>query len=207
MKGEEKIPTGVLWVIQHAGIVLVGSAVIIMLIIIIAVYYVENRLTHLETNITYQPPRKFEPVDLEKYAVKNAGMDSMIISETVYVPVYSHIYYDHGRPYPLETTLSIRNTDLENPIFIRSVQYFDTLGNRVKKNVDRLIRLGPLGTLEFLVETRDSSGGSGANFIVEWSSQIQTERPIIETVMVGTVGASGICFSRSGRTLASSPVR
>jgi hypothetical protein len=205
MKDEEKIPTWVLWVIKHGGIVLLGGAVLIMLIIITAVYYLENRLAHLETNITYQPPRNFEPVDLEKYAAKNVAMDSMTVSETVYVPVYSHIYYDHGRPYPLETTLSIRNTDLKSPIFIRSVEYFDTQGKRVKKNVDRLIRLGPLGTLEFLVETRDSSGGSGANFIVEWSSQIQTERPIIETVMVGTVGASGICFSRSGRALASSP--
>jgi hypothetical protein len=205
MKDEEKIPTWVLWVIKHGGIVLLGGAVLIMLIIITAVYYLENRLAHLETNITYQPPRNFEPVDLEKYAAKNVTMDSMTVSETVYVPVYSHIYYDHGRPYPLETTLSIRNTDLKDPIFIRSVEYFDTQGKRVKKNVDRLIRLGPLGTLEFLVETRDSSGGSGANFIVEWSSQIQTERPIIETVMVGTVGASGICFSRSGRALASSP--
>jgi len=205
MNSEGRYPNWVLWVMDHLAVVLGGGAIIILLIFLAGAYYVENRLDHIEENITYQPPRRFEPVDLAKYAAGDARLGSMAVSETVYVPVYSHIYYDHGRPYPLETTLSIRNTSREKPIFVRSVHYYDTRGKLVKENVTQMIRLDPLETIEFLVETTDSSGGSGANFIVEWSALEQTDKPIIETVMVGKLGATGVSFSRSGQTLSAGP--
>lgn len=201
MNSEGNYPNWLLWVMDHLAVVLGGGAIIILLIFLAGAYYVENRLDHIEENITFQPPRRFEPVDLAKYAAGDAPPGSMAISEAVYVPVYSHIYYDHGRPYPLETTLSIRNTDRKMPIFIRSVYYYDTRGKLIKKNVTQMIRLAPLETIEFLVETKDASGGSGANFIVEWSAQEQTDKPIIETVMVGKLGTTGIGFTRSGQTL------
>ncbi len=205
MSSEGKYPNGLLWAMDHLALVLGGGAIIILLIFLAGAYYVENRLDHIEENITFQPPRGFEPVDLTKHAAGDTPPGSMAVSETVYVPVYSHIYYDHGRPYPLETTLSIRNTDRQKPIFIRSVHYYDTRGKLVKENVTEMIRLAPLETIEFLVETKDSSGGSGANFIVEWSAQEQIDRPIIETVMVGKLGATGIGFTRSGQTLSAGP--
>ena len=100
----------------------------------------------------------------------------------------------------METTLSIRNVDLNNPIYLDSVQYFDTKGELVRNYLDGLIKLEPLESIEFLVERRDTSGGAGANFLVEWISVVDVEHPRIETVMVGTAdtGMSGICFSRTG---------
>ena len=42
--------------------------------------------------------------------------------QTVYVPIYSHIYSGlKGRPFELAATLSIRNTDPQSPITITSV--------------------------------------------------------------------------------------
>jgi hypothetical protein len=121
------------------------------------------------------------------------------------VPVYSHVYYDGGRPYLLEATLSIRNTDVRHPVYVRSVRYYDTKGRLVKSHVDRPIRLDPIETIEFLVEVQDTRGGSGANFIVEWFATDQIDEPMVEAVMVGTAGTQGICFSRSGRVLSSVP--
>jgi len=41
-------------------------------------------------------------------------------------------------------------------------------------------------------------GGSGANFIVEWVSDTKVNQPVIEAVMVGIDGQSGISFVRPG---------
>jgi hypothetical protein len=54
---------------------------------------------------------------------------------------------------------------------------------------------------DFMIEVQDSSGGSGANFIVQWFATETVEEPTIEAVMVGSLGTHGYCFSRSGRTL------
>ena len=72
--------------------------------------------------------------------------------------------------------------------------------------MDRLIRLGPLATIEFLVEAQDTTGGSGANFIVEWVATEDIDEPLIEAIMVGFSGTQGISFSRTGVPLAS-PLR
>ena len=45
------------------------------------------------------------------------------------------------------------------------------------------------------MESRDTSGGSGANFIVEWSAETASEAPIIEAVMVGMDGVHGLSFA------------
>ena len=50
----------------------------------------------------------------------------------VYVPVYSHIYARGGKPYLLEATLSLRNTDTDLSISIVRVDYFDTGGKLVR---------------------------------------------------------------------------
>jgi hypothetical protein len=59
--------------------------------------------------------------------------------------------------------------------------------------------LPALATTEFLVERDDASGGSGANFLVEWVAQDEVTEPIIEAVMIDTKGQQGISFARSGR--------
>jgi hypothetical protein len=42
--------------------------------------------------------------------------------QSIYVPVYSHVYYFVGKKqYPIATTLSIRNTEPKHPIPLRDV--------------------------------------------------------------------------------------
>ena len=122
--------------------------------------------------------------------------------QTVYVPVYSHIYHRGGMAFLLEVTLSVRNTDRSAPITVTAVDYHDTQGRRLRKHLDRPLRLPPLATAEFLVEEEDESGGSGANFIVEWVSAAEVSEPVIEAVMIGTAGSQGISFLSPGRVVA-----
>ena len=124
--------------------------------------------------------------------------------QTVYIPAYSHVYRQDGRPLLLTVTLGVRNTDSDHEIAIVSVQYVDSRGKVVKSYLDRPVRLKPLSALEFLVERSDTSGGSSASFIVEWVSEEEVVEPIIETVMIDTERGQGISFARRGIVVARS---
>ncbi|MEH2392340.1 MAG: DUF3124 domain-containing protein [Nostoc sp.] len=126
--------------------------------------------------------------------------------ETVYVPVYSHIYH-HNRQeiFELAVTLSIRNTDLTNPIIITSVRYYNSDGKLVKQYLERPIQLDALASTDFFINRNDTSGGLGANFIVEWVAQTDISEPIVEAVMIGTDFQQGISFISPGRVIKSKP--
>jgi hypothetical protein len=132
----------------------------------------------------------------------SAAADPVVVSGSLYVPVYSHIYYrDEHRFVNLAITLSVRNTDADQAIAVRSVRYYDTDGALVRTYVSEPARLGPMATREFIVQEEDSSGGSGANFVVDWSAAQSVSDPVVEAVMIGTTGGQGISFTSAGRTL------
>ena len=128
-----------------------------------------------------------------------------VMGETIYVPVYSHIYVRGKNKRLLETTLSIRNTDMENEIVVTSVRYYDTDGKEIEVYLDRPHRLSPLATTEFIVEQNDPRGGSGANFIVQWGAKEQVTQPIVEAVMVGISGTQAVSFIRGGYVIKAYP--
>lgn len=125
-----------------------------------------------------------------------------VVSQAVYIPDYSHVYHGEGRSrFPLTTTLSVRNTDPERSITLRSVRYYDTGGRLTRRFLEDPRRLGPLGTADFVIEEHDVSGGTGANFIVEWSASRPVSPPVIEAVMIGTRSNQGISFTSRGQPI------
>ncbi|RCJ27930.1 hypothetical protein A6770_24565 [Nostoc minutum NIES-26] len=126
------------------------------------------------------------------------------MGQTIYVPVYSHIYH-HNRQeiFNLAVTLSIRNTDLTNSLIVTSVRYYDSNGKLVKQYLERPIQLDALASYDFFVNRNDTSGGLGANFIVEWVAQTKISEPIVEAVMIGTDYQQGISFISPGRVIKS----
>jgi Protein of unknown function (DUF3124) len=125
-----------------------------------------------------------------------------VAGQTIYVPVYSHIYHDDGKKtFNLAATLSIRNTDLENPIVITFVRYYDTNGQLVRQYLKQPIQLNALASTDFVIDTTDNSGGAGAKFIVEWVAQTQVSEPIIEAVMIGSGYHQGISFISPGKVI------
>lgn len=194
-------PLWILWLTEHW----LGGFFLIMSVLFTAVVggalYLDHRLEQIESQLTYVPPRSYQPPNLDDFQAGNVSFEELSIRQLVYVPSYSHIYYHGGAPLPLETTLSVRNIGRDQSIYLNSISYFDTQGKLVKTYLDQTIKLAPFQTIEFLVEDRDSSGGSGANFLVEWGAKDKVDQPLIETVMIGTSGSQAISFVRTGRNI------
>jgi hypothetical protein len=127
--------------------------------------------------------------------------------QIVYVPAYSHIYHGNGIEQLLTITLSVRNTSLKAPLFLRSVRYYNSSGTQVKEYTQGNLRLAPLATTEFLIPQQDNAGGSGANFIVEWVADQQISAPVIEAVMISTSSQQGIAFISTGRIIQELPAK
>jgi hypothetical protein len=139
--------------------------------------------------------------------LKTVTLDStvqIVAGQTVYVPIYSHIYvWDQSRTVNLTATLSVRNTDLTHPMIIASVNYYDSSGKLVRKYLEQPVELEPLASTNFVVDREDTSGGSGAAFVVEWVAQQNVSVPVIESVMINTAGNQGISFVSAGRVIKS----
>lgn len=125
------------------------------------------------------------------------------MGQTLYVPVYSHIYHYNKQEHVinLSATLSIRNTDLTNSIIITSVRYYNTDGQMVRQDVKSPVELKPLASTDFFIAADDTSGGSGANFIVEWVAEKKVYEPVVEAVMISTSSSQGISFVSPAKVL------
>jgi hypothetical protein len=122
--------------------------------------------------------------------------------QTVYVSIYSHIYSGlKARPFDLAAILSIRNTDINQPVTIVSVKYYDSEGNLLKEYLDEPLQLKALASTRYIIKEGDKAGGSGANFIVKWKSDTKVNPPIIEAVMIGTHSGQGISFVSRGQVI------
>jgi hypothetical protein len=132
-----------------------------------------------------------------------AGSDiALSAGQTVYVPIYSHIYSGlKGRPFSLAATLSIRNTDPKYPITLVSVQFFDSDGKLLKEYLDKPTELKAMASTRYIITEGDTTGGSGANFLVKWKSHKQVNPPLVEGVMIGTRSGQGISFVSRGQVI------
>lgn len=126
----------------------------------------------------------------------------IVAGQTVYVPIYSHIYtWEQSRTMNLTATLSIRNTDPAHPVIVAAVNYYDSDGKLVRNYLNQPGELGPLASEDFVVDQEDTSGGSGASFLVEWVAQQVVSAPVIEAIMINATGNQGISFISSGRVI------
>lgn len=115
--------------------------------------------------------------------------------ETVYLPVYSDIYYQDGtKRFPITATVSIRNTSLTDSAFILSACYYDSYGKMIRSYLDSTLLLSPLESIELVVEEKESEGGAGANFIIDWAATKYADQILIQSVMISTYGQQGVSF-------------
>ena len=119
--------------------------------------------------------------------------------QTIYVPVYSHIYSgDRERPVYLAVTVSIRNTDPVRTIQVTTVDYYNSEGRLLQRYLETPVTLPPLATVRYVVKESDKAGGSGANFLVRWQSTQPTNPPLVESIMISTASQLGISFTSRG---------
>ena len=132
------------------------------------------------------------------------------LGQTVYVPVYSHIFADdryRDRPFLLTATLSVRNTDPERPFTLRRVDYYDSEGALLQRYLEAPVTLAPLASTHYIVPESEAKGGAGAKFLIEWQAPAAVSEPIIEAVMIGTTLQQGISFISTGRAIKGTPAR
>jgi hypothetical protein len=126
----------------------------------------------------------------------------IVTGQMLYVPAYSEIFLGTGnQTIELAVTLTIHNTDLDMPIIVQSVRYYDTDGQLVTDYVEEPLEVGPMATVGYVVPSNDRRGGWGANFIVEWGAEQPVHEPIVEAVMINTRSTQGISMISPGRIL------
>jgi hypothetical protein len=122
--------------------------------------------------------------------------------ELLYLPIYSSIFYENGqRTLEMAATLSIHNVNPDRQITIQRADYFDTSGRLLKRYVDKTLVLGPLQTTNIVIEKSDKSGGTGANFLVEWQAAGDASSPLVEAVMVNAASNLGIAFTTQAKVV------
>ena len=177
------------WLMNKTFLAFFGTMFALMFLIILISINVATQVEDIDEKLKYLPPQP---------RASEIAPKSIVAGQMVYVPAYSHVYAKGGKPFLLETTLSIRNSDPKEDITIAIVRYYDTNGKLIKDYLKKPMLLKPLATTEFLVAQKEIEGGSGANFIVEWISDTKVNMPVIEAVMVGIEGQTSISFVRNG---------
>ena len=137
-------------------------------------------------------------LDWSTRVVDDLKVDSLVSGRT-YLSVYSQIYgFDYSRIIDLSVTVSLRNTNLDESVYIKSANYFDSYGELIRGYTDQPLELKPMETIEVFIDERNDDGGTGANFVFEWYKEKGGSEPLFEAVMIATTGQQGISFTTQG---------
>jgi len=124
-------------------------------------------------------------------------------SGTIYVPVYSTLFLglpNRAQTVNLAATVSVRNVSAVHAITLDWVRYYDSFGKHVRDYLNQPSALPTLGSVEFVIQRSDVTGGAGANFLIRWHAAAAVDEPLAEAIMLGQSGNAGISFSSRGRT-------
>jgi hypothetical protein len=145
---------------------------------------------------------------LAALAVSAQDVPPLSAGQSLYLPVYSHLYHGEVNPKtgkPSETLVSthvsIRNTDMKTALKVASARYYNTEGKLLREFLAAPQTLPPLGTYELYIPRSDSSGGSGANFIIEWSAEKQINPPLVEALHADIREARTLIFVTTARPI------
>lgn len=124
-----------------------------------------------------------------------------VYGETIYVPAYSRIFSFPNRSVLLAATLTVHNVDPDAELTLDRVDYHGEDGQLLNVLLETPVRIGPLESASFLVPSNDTTGGVGANFLVEWTAEASVLSPLAEAIMVTGPGTPGPSFTSRGRVI------
>ncbi|GGF66261.1 DUF3124 domain-containing protein [Wenyingzhuangia marina] len=137
------------------------------------------------------------PVNWEKRISKIT--DENFISGATHLSVYSQVYsYTEHKKHSLTVTVSMRNTDRQDTIYIKKADYYDTHGKLIRSYFNHPIYLAPMETVEIVIDETDKEGGTGGNFMFDWIIKQESNQPLFEAVMISTSGQQGLSFTTTG---------
>ncbi len=126
-------------------------------------------------------------------------LSDTLVSGATYLSVYSQIYSvtEHKR-HNLTATVSLRNVNKKDTVFIKEADFFNTNGDLIKAYFTETIYVKPMQTIEIVIDETDIDGGTGANFVFDWSAKKGAIPPYFEAVMISTSGQQGLSFTSKG---------
>jgi hypothetical protein len=132
------------------------------------------------------------------------GAAKRVKSQTVYIPSYANVI--SGPPIymvvPLRANLVIHNTDPAQSITIACIDEYNTEGKKVSSYLTAPVSLNPLGAMRVVVKkSKKETEGLGANFIIQWHAEKKVAEPIIDCLIIGSLGAQGFSFITQGRVI------
>ena len=128
----------------------------------------------------------------------------LVKGQTVYIPSYANVI--SGPPIsmtvPLRANLVIHNTDPSQAITVTRIDEYNTEGQKVSSYLTAPVVLNPLGAMRVVVkESKKEAEGLGANFIIQWQAEKKVNEPIIECLIIGSLGAQGFSFTTQPRII------
>ncbi|MEQ8358080.1 MAG: DUF3124 domain-containing protein [Cytophagales bacterium] len=140
-----------------------------------------------------------DPVNWNNRLINIDLNDSSEIASS-YLSVYSRIYSQtEHKTHSLTSTISMRNTNRNDSIYILKAEYFDTRGNLIRTYFDKAIYIAPMETVEIVIDETDQEGGTGANFIFDWLVEPDKNEPFFEGIMISTSGQQGLSFTTQAK--------
>ena len=122
------------------------------------------------------------------------------VNGSTYLSVYSQIYSQtEHRTHNLTATISMRNANRLDTVYINKAEYFNTKGESIRTYFENTIFIAPMETVEIVIDEKDQEGGTGANFLFDWSIKQGVSKPLFEGVMISTSGQQGLSFTTEGR--------
>ncbi len=141
------------------------------------------------------------PVNWKKRTVNYTHAETMT-KGTTYLSVYSQIYsQSEHRTHNLTATVSMRNMNKKDTIFINKAEYFNTKGNSIRTYFEKTIFIAPMETVEIIIDEGDQEGGTGANFLFDWTIKPTSNAPYFEAIMISTSGQQGLSFITQGKRI------
>ncbi len=137
--------------------------------------------------------------------------NSLTFGEVLYLPIYSHIYHGdldaQGKPTQtlLSVHVSVRNTNTLSSLQLVFARYYDTDGRLVREFVPRPVTIPPMGTYELFVPRSDTTGGSGANFLLSWKAAAAVNPPLVEALHSDIQNARTLIFSTQAVAVSPKP--
>jgi hypothetical protein len=130
------------------------------------------------------------------------GAVKQVKGQTVYIPSYANVI--SGPPIymvvPLRANLVIHNTDPAQSITVARIDEYNTEGQKVSSYLAAPVTLNPLGAMRVVVKkSKKETEGLGANFIIQWQAEKKVAEPLIDCLIIGSLGAQGFSFITQGR--------
>lgn len=138
-----------------------------------------------------------EPKQIQK--THNHAIPDSLMKGTSYLSIYSQIYNQtEHKTYNLTATVSIRNVNRKDTIYIENAEYFNTEGRAIRRYFDQTVYVAPMETIEIVIDEMDKEGGTGANFLFDWAIKPKSNEPLFEAVMISSYG-QGLSFTTQGK--------